>query len=530
LQSFIDLSEAVNANKDSLSDTSNNRFTAMSESLGITIVQAESLIDTFTKLDKIALGRDTLSRTNKLDNVTDSGKGADTQKSLGVLRASKEVEEANEVVKLNGELFKAGMLSATDYSDSVFKLQLAQAKLGAETEKLNRSETALGITRTAIGQARERIALASDLGTEQGRVALKQIGLDIELKTIEARHYNGELSSSELLNAKELLQTKQALLDREKEAAPFKDASAIFSSIQALDGLSELQSTGLDMATSFSDTFAAAAESGQGFSEFLMSNAEDFRDFSVSMANAATSIFSAISDEKIAGIDREIAAEKRRDGKSQESLGKIKRLEAKKIKEKAKSDKAQLAMSTAVSIMNAYKDLPYPANIAASVAIAALGMQQMSNIDKAASGSMAAIGASGGAGLKITGGNRDNSIDVSKSSNAGELSFLQGGMGQGTANNFNTPGRAGGGYSEAGTSIMVGERGPEMITPPMPVSVTPAGGVANQSTKPTVQVNIAIDAIDTQSFGDKLQEVSMHVYESLERELNANSQSLINVG
>ncbi|MCU9930957.1 hypothetical protein OFL77_26865, partial [Escherichia coli] len=82
---------------------------------------------------------------------------------------------------------------------------------------------------------------------------------------------------------------------------------------------------------------------------------------SLSLAN---SIFQEISAGKIASIDAEIAAEQKRDGKSAESLAKIKRLNAQKIKEESKAKKASIGMSTATATMQAMAQIPYPANIA----------------------------------------------------------------------------------------------------------------------------------------------------------------------
>ena len=81
---------------------------------------------------------------------------------------------------------------------------------------------------------------------------------------------------------------------------------------------------------------------------------------------ALGSIQAAKTKAAIAGIDREIAAEKKRDGKSKESVAKIKALEAKKeaMKRKAferdkKMQMAQAAMGTAAAIINAMQTQPF---------------------------------------------------------------------------------------------------------------------------------------------------------------------------
>lgn len=330
-------------------------------------------------------------------------------------------------------------------------------------------------------------------------------------------------------NAEDLaISRAKAELSREEAAAPFADASSLFSNLQGLEGLSSLQNTGLDMASNFSDVFAQAEESGKGFTDFLMGNAEAFQEFGISMANSANSIFQELSKAKVASIDMEIAAEKKRDGKSVESLAKIKKLESKKIKEEAKAKKASVLMSTSMAIMQGYAQLGPIAGTAAAVAMGLMGALQIANIDKAASGQMASLDGGGLSGMKITGGTRDNSVDVSKQANAGELSFVTGGGGIGSSGNFQTPGRAGFGTVNSGSSTVVGETGPEVITPLVPVSVS-----SGSSTGPSSSINFApvfnVQAVDSGGMEELFQRYSKELYDGLEREMSANNQTLASV-
>jgi hypothetical protein len=360
--------------------------------------------------------------------------------------------------------------------------------------------------------------MAKHLGSETDRVAVERTQLEI-------RKAKAELITNELDKRKELLDIarEEAALEGREAAAPFKDASNVLGSLQQLEGLSTLQSEGLNVAQSFTDVFAAAKESGQGFTEFLQGNTEAFADFSIALANSASSIYQQLSKEKVAAIDREIAAEQKRDGKSKESLAKIKKLQAKKIKEEANAQKAQLGMSTATGIMNIWAGpmgkYP-PAAIAMTGMVAALGMKQLSNIDKAANGQLAALDSGGGGGMKITGGSRDNSIDVSKTASAGEYAFLSGGPGS-----FKGPGRSGGGTIGAGTSFVAGERGPEIVTPQVPVSVSDASDSGKGASLVFSPVFNA-QAIDAAGMENLFQNYSRELYEGLERELNANNMTL----
>jgi hypothetical protein len=345
---------------------------------------------------------------------------------------------------------------------------------------------------------------------------------------------NMKLAAAEKLNASEdeIFKLTESRYIQEEKILSLQQAQtqSLLENIQGLQGLSGLQTNFLEGFSVFNELNDLATNSSKSLTEILSTDLQAFSDFTIGMANVAGSIYKTLSDDKIKGFDREIAAEKRKDGKSKESLAKIKKLEAKKIKEKAKADKAQVGMSTAVGIVNAYRDLPFPVAIGASVALAALGAMQIGNIDKAANGSISALSSSSGSNMKISSGNRDNSIDVSKAASAGEYSFLSGGMGQGSSSNFSVPGRSGGGHSEAGASVRVGERGPEIITPQVPINVASAGESKTSTAPVSINNTYNVQAWDSQDVAGFLQGNSKELRDALEVEMNANSQSLNNVG
>jgi len=104
---------------------------------------------------------------------------------------------------------------------------------------------------------------------------------------------------------------------------------------------------------------------------------------------------------------------------------------------------------------------------------------------------------------------------------------VSGQRGNGTAQNFQTPGRAGRGSSAAGASIIVGERGPEEITPQMPVNVSgigesSGGGGGGFVFSPMFQ----IDTVDSNGFEDLTKRFSKELYEGLETELRARNLTL----
>ena len=222
-------------------------------------------------------------------------------------------------------------------------------------------------------------------------------------------------------------------------------------------------------------------------------------------------IAAASSKARIAGIDDEISREKQRDGKSKESLQKIKELEAKKeqMKRKAfetdkKTKLATAVMNTASAAMAAISPpnppLPFSAPMfAMALAMGAMQIATISKMKYAGGGSKPAGGASP---QSISVGKRDNKVDVSKRATSGELAYLRGEKGIGTnANNFTPSGAAGMRRSYAnGGEVLVGERGPEVIEPRTGFEVTPNDKIGGQN----LNANITINAVDAAGVEDVL--------------------------
>lgn len=366
-------------------------------------------------------------------------------------------------------------------------------------------------------------AVTAKAGTEQSRVASLEKELALKKAQIEA---NTKLEASEKARQLNSLALEQASVLGMKDGAMFKDAANVMGNIAGLEGLSDLQSTFSSSMSGISDTYSQFLTDMEGkggsFMDYLTGNIDGMSNVLSSSLSLAQAAFSQISDAKIASIDSEIEAEKRRDGKSEESLAKIKKLQAQKIKEETKAKKASVIMSTATAVMQAFAQMgPLGAPFAA--ALGAIGMLQLATIDKAASGQLAGLGAGVGS-LAISGGNRSNEIDVSRGSNAGELAYVQGAKGTGTSGNF-TPGKAVGGYNSGGTGIVVGESGPEIITPAMPVNVTPAGQVG-QAIQLTFSPVFHTNTVDSSGFESLTQRYSKELYEGLEKELRARNRTL----
>ena len=216
----------------------------------------------------------------------------------------------------------------------------------------------------------------------------------------------------------------------------------------------------------------------------------------------------AASAGRIRALDQEIAAEKKRDGKSAESQAKIKELEKKKVAEQRKAFEqekkmkmAQTVINTATGAMNAMGTFPPPFNFIMAAATIAMGMKQLAMISATSFQGGGSMG--GGGPTSITAGKRKSSVDIAKSQGGrGELAYMRGESGTGGPENF-TP--AFGGYrnrAEGGnTAFMVGEQGPELFVPQRPGRIVPNDDLAMGA--PT-NVSFNINAVDAAGVEDLL--------------------------
>tara|TARA_B100001113_G_scaffold60027_1_gene45447 strand:- start:5946 stop:10304 length:4359 start_codon:yes stop_codon:yes gene_type:complete len=219
-------------------------------------------------------------------------------------------------------------------------------------------------------------------------------------------------------------------------------------------------------------------------------------------------IMNAASQNRIAGIDKEIEAEKKRDGKSKQSLAKIASLEKKKEQEQRKAfernKKLQMASviaSTAAGIggvLAGIKDPLVTAPMAVMWAgiIAAMGAAQLAVI--------AGTSYQGGGGIQspsaptsVSLGNRRSSSDLSKSQSArGELAYFRGDQGIGGPENFRPAFSGRRNYATGGNmGYVVGEQGPELFMPERPGTIVPADDTAAAMGGNT-NVTFSINAID----------------------------------
>jgi hypothetical protein len=154
-------------------------------------------------------------------------------------------------------------------------------------------------------------------------------------------------------------------------------------------------------------------------------------------------------------------------------------------------------IATFTSAMKAFETFAEFPPVAAAMAamVIAFGMKQVSMISKQQFTGGTGADTSAAKIQEITVGKRTNKVDVAQKASAGELAYLRGERGIGTTStNFVAQGGAAGlrkGYANGG-SILVGEQGPEEITPLSAMQVWPS----SMGAKSVVNANFTIHAID----------------------------------
>ena len=266
--------------------------------------------------------------------------------------------------------------------------------------------------------------------------------------------------------------------------------------------------------------------------EKFAANFEAMASVAQAVLSTVQNVYASISKTKIDNIDKEIAAEQKRDGKSAESLNKIDSMEKKKdsIARKAfntnkKIMMAQAVIATATAATQALTLGPIAGPIMAAV-IAALGAAQIAIIAGTSYQSASANTA------KVTPpslsiGKRGDSVDLAKQNNnvGGELGYLRGTAGRGsTSSNYAVVGSAYGGITPRGygnAAMVVGEKGPEVIEPMTPMRVTPMND--NQNDRP-VQANITIQALDSDGVADVMEKQAGNIISMLRKAANAKGE------
>jgi hypothetical protein len=236
----------------------------------------------------------------------------------------------------------------------------------------------------------------------------------------------------------------------------------------------------------------------------------------------------------VAGVDQQIAAEKKRDGKSKESLAKIAALEKKKEKierkafeQKKRAQMAGVVISTASAIMKeAEKGIPASLpGIAMAVALGAAQLSAISSQTYQGGGGSTPSGPS-----KVSVGNRQNTVDLARAgSPSGELAYARGQAGVGTGMTNFTPTGAFGGmkYRANGgnTAFMVGEQGPELFVPETPGTIVPSDETETMGAP--LNVTFTVNAMDTIAMEDMLLNQRGNIIGMIREAANASGETFI---
>ncbi|AJA41633.1 tape measure protein [Escherichia phage DT57C] len=289
---------------------------------------------------------------------------------------------------------------------------------------------------------------------------------------------------------------------------------------QAISKLSELNSEATAVAQSMGNLANAMIQFSQG-------SLDTTSTIAVGMQTVASMIQYSTS-QQVSAIDQAIAAEQKRDGKSEASKAKLKKLEAEKLKIQQDAAKKQIIIQTAVAVMQAATAVPYPFSIPLMIAAGLAGALALAQASSASG--MSSIGDSGAdTASYLTLGERQKNIDVSMSANAGELSYVRGDKGIGNANSF-VP-RAEGGNMYPGVSYQMGEHGTEVVTPMVPMKATPNDELKNSSNSTAGRpIILNISAMDAASFREFASSNSGALRDAVELALNENGASLKTLG
>lgn len=289
---------------------------------------------------------------------------------------------------------------------------------------------------------------------------------------------------------------------------------------QAISKLSELNSEATAVAQSMGNLTNSMIQFSQG--------SLDTTSMIASGMQTVASMIQYSTSQQVSAIDQAIAAEQKRDGKSEASKAKLKKLEAEKLKIQQDAAKKQIIIQTAVAVMQAATAVPYPFSIPLMVAAGLAGALALAQASSASG--MSSIADSGADTTQyLTLGERQKNIDVSMQASSGELSYLRGDKGIGNANSF-VP-RAEGGMMYPGVSYQMGEHGTEVVTPMVPMKATPndqlSDGSKTTSGRPII---LNISTMDAASFRDFASNNSTALRDAVELALNENGSTLKSLG
>ena len=413
----------------------------------------------------------------------------------------------------------------------------------ASLSAAGREEAAILANQSLLADQKARIE--NDLKSEKDELARLELELQLEKNINQQIKNRADLRALEVSKRQELggdfsgglASLSKGIFDQTEKGGVFAEDSTAttaekISKIKESMGplIQQMEALGPDgalvasiaqgsfvIAESMSTAFINGAKGMEGAAQKAQAIADTI--------GAVNSIIQASIAGTVAEIDKQIAAEKRRDGKSSQSVAKIAALEKKKEAQKKKAFElnkkmmmAQVIMATAASVAGnlaaasaaaAAAGPGAPAVFAGTLALLngitiAMGAAQLALIAGTSYSGGGGVGGAGAGGpTTVSVGERKGSVDLANSRSArGELAYFRGESGTGGPENF-TP--AFSGYrnrAEGGnTAFMVGEQGPELFVPERPGRIVPNDDVSAEG--PT-NVSFNISTVDATGVEDLL--------------------------
>jgi len=222
-------------------------------------------------------------------------------------------------------------------------------------------------------------------------------------------------------------------------------------------------------------------------------------------------IKAAQTADRIAQIDKEIAATKRLYGGTKKGEKMVAELEKKKEAAKKKqfqqNKKAMIAQAiagTALGIVGALGSQPWtPFNFVMAGIVAAIGAYQLAVISSMSYQGGGSAGGGPAVPQSVSMGERKNKVDTRGGNVAGELAYMRGERGVGTgASNF-TPAFTGYRHrATGGAAYVVGEQGPELFVPEVPGQIVANDEIAEGGA--AITANFTINTIDASTMEQTL--------------------------
>lgn len=494
------------------------------------------------QLEKLKLTNQGMEAQKKVKDYTDKILGVDREIALLNDRTMTSTQYRLAQLRLELQLEQEKYewyLKQADKQKEAEQSRRAQAQISRELWEAEKQATATHVSALMdaleVSQTQRNVTGQSQILTERLSILQQQLELS-KGNTEEEIKYRNEIyktsAALEQLRKQRDSQMQQqvgssvgavytpttGLSGEDKDFADMQNRMASYD--QAISKLSELNSEATAVAQSMGNLTNAMIQFSQG--------SLDTTSMIASGMQTVASMIQYSTSQQVSAIDQAIAAEQKRDGKSEASKAKLKKLEAEKLKIQQDAAKKQIIIQTAVAVMQAATAVPYPFSIPLMVAAGLAGALALAQASSASS--MSSIADSGADTTSyLTLGERQKNIDVSMSANAGELSYIRGDQGIGSANSF-VP-RAEGGNMYPGVSYQMGEHGTEVVTPMVPMKATPNDELKASSNSTSGRpIILNISAMDAASFREFASSNSSALRDAVELALNENGASLKTLG